>query len=101
MDLSGNGVSAVRAIEPATGRRAWEFPMTAKAMSGLLATAGDLVIGGSIDGYVFALDASTGADLWHASVGGAVAAAPIAYAVNGVEYFAVAAGDAIVAFARQ
>ena len=32
-------------------------------------------------------------------VGGAVVAAPIAYAVNGVEYLAVAAGDTMVALA--
>jgi alcohol dehydrogenase (cytochrome c) len=58
-----------------------------------------LIIGGSVDGYLFALDARTGADLWHRSVGGAVVAAPIAYAVNGVEYLAVVAGDTMVALA--
>jgi alcohol dehydrogenase (cytochrome c) len=89
-------LSAVRAIEPSTGRRVWEFSLAPKSMSGLLASAGGVVFGGSIDGYVFALDASTGADLWHRSVGGAVVAAPITYAVEGVQYVTIAAGDAIV-----
>jgi alcohol dehydrogenase (cytochrome c) len=98
-DPAGDGVSAVRAIDPTTGTRVWEFPLHPRSTSGLLATAGGLIIGGSVDGYLFALDARTGADLWHRSVGGAVVAAPIAYAVNGVEYLAVAAGDTMVALA--
>jgi alcohol dehydrogenase (cytochrome c) len=97
-DPSSAGVSAVRALEPSTGRRMWEFPLASKSTSGLLATGGGLLFGGSIDGYVFALDASTGAERWHMSVGGAVMAPPIVYATRDVGYLAVAAGDAIVAF---
>jgi alcohol dehydrogenase (cytochrome c) len=97
-DPSNAGISAVRALDPLTGRRVWEFPLASKSSSGLLASAGGLLFGGSIDGYVFALDASTGAERWHVSVGGAVLAPPIAYAARDVGYVAVAAGDAIVAF---
>ena len=97
-DPTPDGRSAIRAIDPATGARAWEFPLQPKAMSGLLATAGGLVFGGGIDGYVFALDASSGADLWHRSVGAAVTAAPITYAVRGTQYVAIAVGTAVVAF---
>jgi alcohol dehydrogenase (cytochrome c) len=97
-DPTPGAVSAVRAIDPSSGARVWEFRLKPKAMSGLLATAGGLVFGGGIDGYVFALDASTGADLWHRSVGSAVIAAPITYRVNDVQYVAIAAGSAIVAF---
>jgi glucose dehydrogenase len=60
-----------------------------------------LVFGGSIDGYVFALDAWSGADLWHRSVGGAVLAAPISYAVHDVQYLSIAAGDTIVTFSLR
>jgi alcohol dehydrogenase (cytochrome c) len=97
-DPAPDAVSAIRAIDPFSGARVWEFVLKPKSMSGLLATAGGLVFGGSIDGYVFALDASTGADLWHRSVGGAVIAAPITYAVNDAQYVAVAAGDTVVVF---
>ena len=97
-DPANAGISAVRALDPLTGRRVWEFPVASKSTSGLLASAGGLLFGGSIDGYVFALDASTGVERWHVSVGGAVMAPPIAYAVRDAGYLAVAAGDAIVAF---
>lgn len=97
-DPTPDAISAVRAIDPFSGARVWEFLLKPKSMSGLLATAGGLVFGGSIDGYVFALDASTGADVWHRSVGGAVIAAPITYAVNDVQYVTIAAGDTIIAF---
>jgi alcohol dehydrogenase (cytochrome c) len=36
--------------------------------------------------------------LWHFQMGGAVYAAPIAFAVDGKEYVAIAAGSAIYAF---
>jgi alcohol dehydrogenase (cytochrome c) len=97
-DPAPDGVSAVRAIDPATGDKRWEFPVKAKSMSGLLASAGGLVFGGTVDGYMFALDASSGAELWHRSVGGAVVAAPMTYAVNDTQYVAIAAGNTIVAF---
>ncbi len=93
-----DAVSAVRAIDPLTGIRRWEFPVKPKSMSGLLATAGGLVFGGTIDGYVFALDAAKGVDLWHRSVGGAVIAAPITYSVRDVQYVTIAAGDTIITF---
>ncbi len=97
----GRALSAVRAIDPATGDRVWEFRLQPRSMAGLLATAGGLIFGGGIDGYVFALDARTGADVWHRSLGGAVAAAPIMYAADGADYLAIAAGDVIVAFALE
>jgi alcohol dehydrogenase (cytochrome c) len=100
-DPAGHPASAVRAIDPTTGARVWEHPLQPRSTSGLLANAGGLVVGGTIDGYVFALDARTGTDVWHRSVGGAVLAAPIMYAADGIEYIAVAAGDAIVAFALE
>jgi len=100
-DPTPDGVSAVRALDPLTGARRWEFRLKPKSMSGLLATAGGLVFGGSIDGYVFALDAWSGADLWHRSVGGAVLAAPISYAVHDVQYLSIAAGDTIVTFSLR
>ena len=61
--------------------------------------AGDLVFGGTADGFFFALDAETGEELWHKSVGGRVHAAPMAYAVDGKQYVAIAAGNAVFSFA--
>jgi alcohol dehydrogenase (cytochrome c) len=90
---------AVRALSPQTGELRWEFPVNPRSTSGLMSTAGDLVFGGTADGYFFALDAESGEELWHKSVGGRVHAAPISYAVAGKQYVAIAAGNAVFSFA--
>ena len=90
---------AVRAISPQTGDIRWEFTVDPRTTSGLMSTAGDLVFGGSADGFFFALDALTGEELWHRNIGGRIHAAPMGYAVNGKQYVAIAAGNAIFSFA--
>ncbi len=64
----------------------------------MLSTAGGLVFTGDAEGNFIALDAATGKALWHFQMGGAVYAAPIAFAVDGKEYVAIAAGSALYAF---
>ena len=64
----------------------------------MLSTAGGLVFTGDAEGNFIALDAATGKVLWHFQMGGAVYAAPIAFAVDGKEYVAIAAGSAVYAF---
>ena len=93
--------SAVRALSPQTGEVEWEYPVQPRSTSGLLSTAGDLVFGGTADGYFFALDARTGADLWHMNVGARVHAGPMSYAVDGKQYVAVAAGNVLFAFGLE
>jgi alcohol dehydrogenase (cytochrome c) len=63
-----------------------------------LSTAGGLVFSGDSEGNFIALDATTGKVLWHFQMGGAVYAAPMAYAVDGKEYVAIAAGSALFVF---
>ena len=88
-------VSAVRAIDPLTGDRKWEHVVHARSTSGILSTAGNLVFGGTVQGNFFALDASTGEDLWHRNFGGWIHAAPISYRVDGKQYVSIAAGHAL------
>ena len=90
---------AVRAISPQTGDLEWEFPVDSRTTSGLMSTAGDLVFGGTADGFFFALDALGGQELWHRNLGGRVHASPMGYAVNGRQHVAIAAGNAIFSFA--
>ena len=90
---------AVRAIDPKTGDRKWEFKMNGVTQSGVLSTASGLVFTGSRDGSFFALDATTGAELWRATVGGPVNSSPMTYSVGGKQYIAIAAGSALFAFA--
>ena len=90
--------SAVRALDPLTGELRWEYRVQPHTWAGLLATAGDLVFGGSVDGYFYALDAASGRELWHVAVGAQVRASPITYAVDGQQYVTIAAGNVIFTF---
>ena len=90
---------AVRAISPQTGDLRWEFPVDPRTTSGLMSTAGDLVFGGTADGFFFSLDALSGEELWHRNLGGRVHAGPMGYAVDGRQHVAIAAGNAIFSFA--
>ena len=92
-------VSAIRAIDPQTGEREWEYRVQPKSMSGVLSTAGQLVFAGTVTGQFIALDAETGEDLWHKALGGEIIAAPITYQVNGEQRVTIAAGHAIFTFA--
>jgi alcohol dehydrogenase (cytochrome c) len=91
-------VGALRAIDPATGRMQWEFRHPSPTWSGTLSTAGGLVFTGDAEGNFIALDATTGKPLWHFQMGGAVYASPMAYAVDGKEYIAIAAGSSLYVF---
>jgi alcohol dehydrogenase (cytochrome c) len=80
------GYGAIRAIDPETGEKKWDFKMVANTESGVLSTAGGLVFGGGMDGDFLALDAKTGEPLWHVYLGGPNASGPISYAVDGKQY---------------
>jgi alcohol dehydrogenase (cytochrome c) len=90
---------ALRAIDPATGAIRWEFRHHSAPWAGVLATAGNLVISGDIEGNLIAVDARTGKHLWHFQTGSAIYAAPVTYEVRGRQYFAIASGSALLTFA--
>jgi len=92
--------AGIKAIDPETGKQVWDFKIFQGSLTnGVLATAGNLVFGSVRDGNLVALDASTGKHLWHFPTGANMAASPISYAVGGRQFVAVAAGNAIYAFA--
>ena len=88
-------VSAVRALDPTTGNRKWEYRVQAKSTSGLVSTAGNLVFGGTVKGNFFALDSRNGTELWRLDLGGRVHAAPMTYMVDGKQYVTIAVGSAL------
>jgi alcohol dehydrogenase (cytochrome c) len=92
------GYGAVRAIDPQTGNKKWDFKMVDYTESGILTTASDLLFSGGKEGNFFALDARTGELLWHVNLAGTVASGPVTYQANGVQYVAVAADNALYAF---
>jgi len=89
---------AVRALELATGKRVWEFPLHSPPWSGMLSTAGGLVFGGTNEGHFFALTAASGQPLWRFPTGGPVQSNPISFLSNGKQLVAVAAGHALFVF---
>ena len=93
------GYGAVRAIDPKTGERKWEFKMTDVTDAGVLTTASGLLFSGGRDGNFYALDAKTGALLWRTQLGGPVAAGPMSYAINGRQFIAINAGTTMYVFA--
>lgn len=92
---------AVRAFEPATGTVKWEHKLFSPPWAGLLSTAGNLVFGGTNEGQLFALQASTGKPLWRFQAGGAARSNPISYAVDGKQYVAMALGNALYVFGLE
>jgi len=57
-------------------------------------------IGGSNEGWFFALDAVSGKPLWRFQTGGMMAAAPISFQMNGKQHVAMVSNHAVVVFAR-
>ena len=92
------GYGAVRAIDPQTGNKKWDFKMVDYTESGILTTASDLLFSGGREGSFFTLDARNGELLWKTNLGGTVACGPITYQVQGVQYVTVCADNALYAF---
>lgn len=89
----------VRALEATTGRRKWDFPLhVGSSATGVVATAGGVAFASSNDGNLIALDANKGTYLWHYYTGANIISSPIAYAVNGKQYVAIASQSAIFVF---
>ena len=97
----GEQYGAIRAIDPKTGEKKWDFPMDDVTDAGILTTATDLLFSGGREGYFYALDARTGSLLWKTAVGGPVRSGPMTYSVNGRQYVAVAAGNSLFAWALR
>jgi alcohol dehydrogenase (cytochrome c) len=69
------------------------------AVAGAMSSAGGLVAFGN-DAKQFEMDdARTGKKLWNFDLGAAMHASPMSYGISGKQYFAVAAGDDVIAFA--
>lgn len=82
----------VTAVDTDTGKTLWARTLPAPMIGGATATAGGLVLAGDAHGTLYAFDARTGAEVWHAYIGLAFGAAPIVYAVGGTEYVAMVVG---------
>jgi len=85
--------AALIAWNPVTQKEAWRIPMPSIISGGVVATAGNLVFQGSIDGHFNAYDASSGKPLWSFDAKAPVMAPPISYQVDGRQYVTVMSGS--------
>ena len=92
------GYGTIRALDPATGRRVWEYKMNDVSDSGLLTTASGLLFSGNREGHFFALDAKDGKLLWDRYLGGQVASSPITWSIDGQQFVSIASGHAVFTF---
>ncbi|HEX2465395.1 MAG TPA: PQQ-dependent dehydrogenase, methanol/ethanol family [Thermoanaerobaculia bacterium] len=94
--LSGDQASgAIRALDATTGELRWEWKLLTPPWSGVMATAGGLVFGGTQEGHIFALDASSGEPLWSFSTGSPVRTNPMSFTIEGRQHVAMAGGNAL------
>jgi len=82
------------------GTIVWRYPQAGQGNSwgGTLTTAGELVFFGNDTGALEAVEARTGHALWQFTTGQSIHASPMSYAVDGVQYVAVAAGGDVISF---
>jgi len=81
------------AINPLTGEKKWEVPLTdVPSAAGMLATGGGLVFTGKITGEFVALDQDTGKTLWQFKTGSSVNSTAITYTHKGRQYVTIASG---------
>ncbi|MFG6447052.1 PQQ-dependent methanol/ethanol family dehydrogenase [Roseateles sp. BYS180W] len=84
-------IGALRAVDPKTGKIAWEVKNNAPLWGGVL-VSGDLVFWGTPEGLLKAADAKTGQVLWQFQTGSGIVAPPVTWKQDGVQYIAVVSG---------
>jgi PQQ-dependent dehydrogenase (methanol/ethanol family) len=83
----------VTAWDPVKRRAAWEAKEDLPVWSGALATAGDVVFYGTMDGWFKALDARSGKELWKFKTDSGIIGQPVSYrGPDGRQYIAVLSG---------
>ena len=89
----GDVVGYFIAMDPLTGTRKWEVPLTDMASSaGMLVTGGGLVFTGKLTGEFVALDEDTGKTLWQFKTSSSVNSTAITYTHKGQQYVTIASG---------
>jgi len=90
---SGGNRGLFTAWDPANSRKAWSIKEDLPVWSGALATAGDLVFYGTMDGWFKAVDARDGKLLWQYRTTSGIIGQPISYrGPDGKQYIAVLSG---------
>jgi alcohol dehydrogenase (cytochrome c) len=90
---------ALRAIDPITGERKWEFRYPTVSSSGVLTTASGLVFAGDGDGNLLAFESKSGRNLWHYNLGAPVRnTSGTTHLIDGRQILIVPAGATLTSF---
>jgi PQQ-dependent dehydrogenase (methanol/ethanol family) len=89
----GGNRGVFSAWDPVGGREVWKIDEDLPVWSGALATAGDVVFYGTMDGWFKAVNARDGTLLWQFKCGSGIIGQPITYrAPDGKQYVAILSG---------
>ncbi len=89
----GDVLGHFAAINPLTGEKKWEIPLTDfPSSAGMLATGGGLVFTGKLTGEFVALDEATGKTVWEFKTGSSINSTAITYTHKGRQYVTIASG---------
>jgi alcohol dehydrogenase (cytochrome c) len=87
------GYSHLDALDPLTGKRQWTHPYQYVFLASVLATAGDLILTGDVEGHFIALNARNGEKLWSYQTGAPHRGGAITYSVAGRQIIATPIGN--------
>jgi alcohol dehydrogenase (cytochrome c) len=94
--------SAVRAIDPTTGEKKWDYRLSAPSTeAGILTTTSNVLFSGGRDGAFYALDARDGKLLWETNLGPSVSSGAMTFSVAGKQYVSVQAGPSLFTFSLR
>ena len=85
-------VGSLTVVDPMTAEVKARKELPYPDLSGVLTTAGGIVVTAMLDGTIVAFDDQTLEELWKINVGTGFVAPPMTYAVNGKQYIAIASG---------
>lgn len=88
----GGSMGSMQAWDPERRQAVWRIAEDLPYVGGALSTAGGLVFYGNMPGELKAVDARSGAVLWHFATGSGISQGPITYAIGGRQYVAVVCG---------
>lgn len=91
MDSHG-GMGNFIAWDGKTGSIKWSLPEQFSVWSGALATAGDVVFYGTLEGYIKAVDAETGAELYKFKTPSGIIGNVMTYEHGGKQYIGILSG---------
>jgi quinohemoprotein ethanol dehydrogenase len=81
------------AWDPLKQKKVWQVIRPSTHNGGVLATAGNLVFQGTLEGTFDGFDAQTGRSVWSFKSDGSIMGAPSTAVIDGVQYVFVASGD--------